>query len=134
MPLNNNKNEKLINEMQNYFEAEKNNLDIKLSEEKEKFFKKLNEQEKYYVDKYEEIEETKNKKISEMGPATCIQYEEDGSVADVSCMSYYDTETRESVCACVRQGLTVNVKDPVLAELSKKRQFPPLMDSFCKFF
>jgi len=76
----------------------------------------------------------KNKKISEMGPATCIQYEEDGSVADVSCMSYYDTETRESVCACVRQGLTVNVKDPVLAELSKKRQFPPLMDSFCKFF
>lgn len=75
----------------------------------------------------------KNKKISEMGPATCLQYE-NGKVADVSCMSYYDLDTKETVCACVKQGLTVNVKDPKLAALSKLRQFPPLMDSFCKFF
>lgn len=63
---NNHKNEKLINEMQKYFEAEKANCEYKLNEEKEKFSKKLLDQEKYYMDKYLEIEETKNKKIEEL--------------------------------------------------------------------
>jgi len=63
---NNVKNEKLICEMQKFFDAEKSNIEFKLAEEKEKFTKKLTEQETYYVEKYKEIEETKNKKIEEL--------------------------------------------------------------------
>ena len=63
---NNFKNEKLVSEMQKYFEAEKINCELKLKEEKEKLSKKLKDQEIFYKEKFNEIEESKNKKIEEL--------------------------------------------------------------------
>ncbi len=72
----------------------------------------------------------KDKEIEELGPATCIQYE-NIKITDVSCLSFYDLNTREIICLCEKPGLTVNVMDKNLASLSKMKQFPPLSPNIC---
>jgi hypothetical protein len=64
--------------------------------------------------------------------ATCVQY--DKKTADTSCESWYDTDTNEVVCSCIKQGLTVNVMDKALSSASKLKQFPSLSSNLCNFF
>lgn len=63
---NNIKNEKIINDMKKYFEAEKANCEIKFSEDKERIMRKLEEQERLFSDNYRELEKTKDKIIDEL--------------------------------------------------------------------
>ena len=72
----------------------------------------------------------KDKTIEELGPATCVQYQ-DNKIAKPSCFSLYDLDTKEIICQCEKQGLTVNVLDKNLAKLSKIKQFPPLNRNIC---
>ena len=74
----------------------------------------------------------RDKEIGDLGPATCVQYEKEKKNAETSCDSFYDLTAKEIVCKCQRQGLTVNIKDKILAQISKLKQFPPLLDHFCK--
>jgi len=68
---------------------------------------------------------------SNVQEATCVQYNPK-KVPDTSCESWYDTETNEVVCSCEKQGLTVNVLDKALSNISKVLQFPSLSASLCK--
>ena len=63
---NNSRNEKTINDMKKYFEAEKISCEIKLAEEKDKFLKKFQTQENSYTESFKELETEKNKKIDEI--------------------------------------------------------------------
>jgi len=63
--------------------------------------------------------------------ATCVQYDPK-KMPDTSCESWYDTATNEVVCSCMKQGLTVNVLDQALSNISKILQFPSLLASLCK--
>jgi len=63
--------------------------------------------------------------------ATCVQYDPKKR-PDTSCESWYDTATNEVVCSCLKQGLTVNVLDSALSNVSKVLQFPSLSASLCK--
>lgn len=60
------KNEKMISDMQKFFEAERSNIEFRLIDEKDKYTKKLTEQETYYAEKFKETEDSKNKKIEEL--------------------------------------------------------------------
>lgn len=65
---------------------------------------------------------TKNNSV--INQATCVQYI--NSRADTSCESWYDLDTNEVICSCLKQGLTVNILDETLANFSKLSQFPNL--------
>jgi len=64
--------------------------------------------------------------------ATCVQYTE--KKPDTSCDSWYDTDSNEVICSCIKQGLTVNVLDKALSNMSKIKQFPSLNTDLCKIF
>ncbi len=63
---NNIKNEKMINDMKRYFEAEKGDAEIKLSEERQKMQRKFEEQERTFTENYKELEKTKDHIIDEL--------------------------------------------------------------------
>jgi len=75
-----------------------------------------------------------NDNFADVGETTCVQYQKsDNKDPDVSCMSWYDDLTSEVVCVCNKQGLTVNVGDKALSNMSKLRQFPSLGAELCNF-
>lgn len=63
--------------------------------------------------------------------AACVQYENKNP--EVSCDSWYDMNANEVVCYCNQQGLTVNVLDKSLSNMSKLKQFPSISADICKF-
>jgi len=79
------------------------------------------------------IPKKKNENDNSIGDTTCVQYQKiDNKDPEVSCMSWYDDLTNEVVCVCNKQGLTVNVSDKALSNISKLRQFPSLGAEICK--
>lgn len=87
---------------------------------------------------------TKNSTV--LGDATCVQYGESNSNntnnstgvnssphAQTSCESWYDLQTNEVVCSCLKQGLTVNILNGPLSNISKISQFPSLTQGLCKY-
>lgn len=63
----------------------------------------------------------------DVGDTTCVQYQKTTKKdPEISCMSWYDEITSEVVCVCNKQGLTVNVSDNALSNISKIGQFPTL--------
>lgn len=63
---NNIKNEKMINDMKKYFEAEKADAEIKLSEERIKMQRKFEEQENIFTENYRELEKSKDRIIDDL--------------------------------------------------------------------
>jgi len=62
-------NERQLNEIRKYYEIERQNLDLKLTEETEKMNQHINETENYYIERMRELEKTKDEKISELEEA-----------------------------------------------------------------
>jgi hypothetical protein len=63
---NNIKNEKIINDMKKYFEAEKADAEFKLCEQRTKMHRKFEEQEIIFTENYKELEKTKYSIIEEL--------------------------------------------------------------------
>ena len=124
-----------LNHKQNLPIAEKqfsNSLDFDLSEEK-----KDGKQRKLNVEQLNirfeiRLKMPVVKDNTVVQEATCVQYTQ--KKADTSCDSWYDVNTNEVVCSCIKQGLTVNVMDKALSSLSKLKQFPTLSADICKTF
>jgi len=73
----------------------------------------------------------KNKSVI-IQDSTCVQYS--AGKADTSCESWYDLDTNEVICSCIKQGITINVVDQTLSKFSKLRQFPSLSVDICNYF
>jgi len=74
-----------------------------------------------------------NDNSEDVGDTTCVQYHKTNDKdPEISCMSWYDELTSEVVCDCNEQGVTVNIQDDALANISKLGQFPSLGANLCK--
>lgn len=102
-----------------------NSLDFGLSvgNSQEKKFKKLSAED-IIINFEVRLKMPENADNSNIVDATCVQYTK--SKPDISCSSWYDVETKEVICVCNKQGLTVNVLDKSLSFISKLAQFPGL--------
>jgi len=60
------KNEKMINDMKTYFEAEKTDSEIKLAEERQKMNRKFENQESLFTENYRELERSKDRIIDDL--------------------------------------------------------------------
>jgi len=70
-----------------------------------------------------------NSDFKDIEDTTCVQYPE--KKADVSCESWYNLENNEVICSCLKQGLTVNIFDKAISNISKLKQFPILAVDIC---
>ncbi len=61
-------------------------------------------------------------KASDIHETTCVQY--NNKKPNTSCESWYDSIFNEVICSCTQQGLTVNVLEKALSNMSKLIQFP----------
>ncbi len=71
-------------------------------------------------------------KASDLHETTCVQYID--KKPDTSCESWYDAILNVVICSCKKQGLTVNVMEKSLSNLSKISQFPTINTDICNFF
>lgn len=77
-----------------------------------------------------------NSSISLLGETACVKFDESNNIQkDKSyCETWYDYESNSVICVCKGPGLTVNIKNKLIADLYKLQQFPAFSVNLCNIF
>lgn len=79
----------------------------------------------------ESVKNSTNK--TDISLTACIQYTAQKTPVTDACVTWYDYDNNEVICACKSLGLTVNVFDSGLSKMNQLAQFPNPLISFSNY-